>query len=118
MILPGAIGNAEALVDEQTATAPTTYWLAGWNMSIYPVSAIIDLGREYTLTEIILYDANGGGLVEFSDGDPSHSQAVIASDLLNRYLKFTSHSVNLTTRYLRVTKYDAARMSEVKLKGY
>ena len=118
MILPGAIGNAEALVDEQTATAPTTYWLAGWNMSIYPVSAIIDLGREYTLTEITLYDANGGGLVEFSDGDPSHSQAVIASDLLNRYLKFTSHSVNLTTRYLRVTKYDAARMSEVKLKGY
>lgn len=118
MILPGAIGNAEALVDEQTATAPATYWLAGWNMSIYPVSAIIDLGREYTLTEIILYDANGGGLVEFSDGDPSHSQAVLASDLLNRYLKFTSHSVNLTTRYLRVTKYDAARMSEVKLKGY
>ena len=118
MILPGAIGNPAALVDEQTATAPTTYWFAGWNMSVYPVEAIIDLGREYTLTEITLYDANGVGLVEFSDGDPSHSQAVIASDQLNRYLRFTSHSVNLTTRYLRVKKFDAARMSEVKLKGY
>lgn len=118
MILPGALGNPAALVDEQTATAPTTYWFAGWNMSVYPVEAIIDLGREYTLTEITLYDANGVGLIEFSDGDPSHPQAVIASDPLNRYLKFTSHSVNLTTRYLRVKKFDAARMNEIKLKGY
>jgi hypothetical protein len=118
MILPGAVGNAEALVDEQHSAAPTNYWFAGWNMSIYPVSAIIDLGREYRLTEITLYDANGVGRVEFSDGDPSHSQAVIVTDPLNRYLKFTSHPVNVTTRYLRVKKFDAATMSEIKLKGY
>jgi dienelactone hydrolase len=118
MILPGAIGNATALVDEQNSTAPTSYWFAGWTTSIYPVEAIIDLGREYTLTEITLYDANGTGLVEFSDGDLTHSQAVIASDPLTRYLKFTSHSVNIKTRYLRVKKFNAATMSEVLLKGY
>jgi dienelactone hydrolase len=118
MILPGAIGNAWALVDEQHSAAPTSYWFAGWNMSVYPVSAIIDLGREYKLTEITLYDANGVGKVEFSDGDPSHSQAVIVTDPLNRYLKFTSHNVNVTTRYLRVKKFDAANMNEIKLKGY
>lgn len=118
MILPGAIGNASALVDEQNSTAPTTYWFAGWSAGIYPVEAIIDLGREYTLTEITLYDANGTGLVEFSDGDLSHSQAVIVSDSLTRYLKFTSHPVNITTRYLRVKKFNAANMNEVKLMGY
>ncbi len=118
MILPGALGNPEALVDEQTSTAPTTYWFAGWSTSIYPVEAIIDLGREYTLTEISFYDANGTGLVEFSDGDPTHSQAVIVSDGLSRYLKFTSYNVNLQTRYLRVKKYNAATLSEIKLKGF
>lgn len=118
MILPGATGNASALVDEQNAAAPTTYWFAGWSTAIYPVEAIIDLGREYTLTEITLYDANGTGLVEFSDGDLAHSQAVIASDSLTRYLKFTSHPVNTTTRYLRVKKFNAANMNEVKLMGY
>jgi len=118
MILPGAIGNASALVDEQNSSAPTTYWFAGWSAGIYPVEAIIDLGREYTLTEITLYDANGTGLVEFSDGDLSHSQAVIVSDSLTRYLKFTSYPVNITTRYLRVKKFNAANMNEVKLTGY
>lgn len=118
MILPGALGNPEALVDEQTSTAPTSYWFAGWSTSIYPVEAIIDLGREYTLTEITFYDANGTGLVEFSDGDPTHSQAVVVSDGLTRYLKFTSYSVNLQTRYLRVKKYNSATLSEVKLKGF
>jgi hypothetical protein len=118
MILPGAIGNATALVDEQTSTAPTSYWFAGWNASLYPVEAIIDLGRVYTLTEITLYDANGVGLVEFSDGDPNHSQEVIVTDPLNHYLKFITHNIDVTTRYLRVKKFDAANMAEVKLKGY
>lgn len=118
MILPGALGNPQALVDEQTATAPTTYWFAGWSTSIYPVEAIIDLGREYTLTEITFYDANGTGLVEFSDGDPTHSQSVIVSDGLDRYLKFTSYPVSLQTRYLRIKKYNAATLSEIKLKGH
>lgn len=118
MILPGATGNASALVDEQNSTAPTTFWFAGWSAAIYPVEAIIDLGREYTLTEITIYDANGTGLVEFSDGDLSHSQAVIVSDSLTRYLKFTSYPVNFTTRYLRVKKFNAANMNEVKLAGY
>ncbi|MDO8343036.1 MAG: hypothetical protein Q7T48_07550 [Cellvibrio sp.] len=118
MILPGATGNAYALVDEQNSTAPTTFWFAGWSAGNYPVEATIDLGREYTLTEITLYDANGMGLVEFSDGDLSHPQAVIVSDGLTRYLKFTSYPVNVTTRYLRVKKFDAANLNEVKLKGY
>lgn len=118
MILPGTPGNPEALVDEQTSTAPTSYWFAGWSTGIYPVSAVIDLGREYTITEITFYDANGTGLVEFSDADPAHSQAVVVSDGLTRYLAFTSYNVNLQTRYLRMKKYNAATLSEIKLKGY
>ncbi|WP_039915245.1 hypothetical protein [Cellvibrio mixtus] len=118
MIVPGSPGNPDALVDEQTSTAPTNYWFAGWSTSIYPVSAIIDLGREYTITEITLYDANGTGLVEFSDADPAHSQGVIVSDGLTRYLAFTSYSVSVQTRYLRVKKYNAATLGEIKLQGY
>lgn len=118
MILAGAPANASALVDEQNSTAPTTYWFGGWSASAYPIEAIIDLGREYTITEITLYDANGTGLVEISDGDLSHSQAVIVSDPLTRYLKFNVYPVSLKTQYIRVKKFDAALMSEIKLKGY
>lgn len=118
MILSGAPANASALVDEQNSSAPTSYWFAGWSASVYPVEAIIDLGREYTITEITLYDANGVGLVEVSDGDLSHSQAVIVSDSLTRYLKFNTYPVNVKTQYIRVKKFDAALMSEIKLKGY
>lgn len=116
--MPGAPGNPQALVDEQNSTAPTSYWFAGWSSSTYPVEAIIDLGREYTLTEISFFDANGMGRVEFSDGDLTHSQAVVVADGLSSYLRFTSYPVNLTTRYLRVKKFDAANLNEVKLKGY
>jgi predicted peptidase len=118
MILTGAPANASALVDEQNSTAPTTYWFGGWSASVYPIEAIIDLGREYTITEITLYDANGTGLVEVSDGDLSHSQAVIVSDPLTKYLKFNVYPVNIKTQYIRVKKFDAALMSEIKLKGY
>lgn len=118
MILAGAPANASALVDEQNSSAPTTYWFGGWSASAYPIEAIIDLGREYTITEITLYDANGTGLVEVSDGDLSHSQAVIVSDPLIRYLKFNVYPVNIKTQYIRVKKFDAALMSEIKLKGY
>lgn len=118
MILSGAPANASALVDEQNSIAPTTYWFGGWSASAYPIEAIIDLGREYTITEITLYDANGTGVVEVSDGDLSHSQAVIVSDPLTRYLKFNVYPVSVKTQYIRVKKFDAALMSEIKLKGY
>lgn len=118
MILTGAPANASALVDEQNSSAPATYWFGGWSASAYPIEAIIDLGREYTITEITLYDANGTGLVEISDGDLSHSQAVIVSDPLTRYLKFNVYPVSVKTQYIRVKKFDAALMSEIKLKGY
>jgi len=118
MILSGAPANASALVDEQNSIAPTTYWFGGWSASAYPIEAIIDLGREYTITEITLYDANGTGLVEVSDGDLSHSQAVIVSDPLTRYLKFNVYPVSVKTQYIRVKKFDAALMSEIELKGY
>jgi hypothetical protein len=117
MILSGAPANAFALVDEQTSSAPTTYWFPGWQAT-YPIEAIIDLGREYTITEVTLYDANGVGKVEVSDGDLSHLQTPIVSDPLTSYLKFISQSVNVTTRYIRVKKFDSAAMSEIKLKGY
>lgn len=117
MILPGAIGNAGALVDEQTSPTPTTYWFAGWQ-TVYPVEAIIDLGREYTLKEVSLYDANGTGLVEISDGDATHSQLPWISDNLVNYLAFNTYSINQKTRYVRVKKYNTANMSEIRLKGY
>lgn len=118
MILAGAPANASALVDEQNSSAPTSYWFAGWSASTYPIEAIINLGKVYTVTEISLYDANGVGLVEVSDGDLSHSQDAVVSESLIRYLKFNTYSVNLKTQYIRVKKFDAALMNEIKIKGY
>ncbi|HEY6528591.1 MAG TPA: hypothetical protein VIZ65_07840 [Cellvibrionaceae bacterium] len=116
-ILPGAQGNPAALIDEQTAPAPTTSWFPGWQ-AVYPVEAVIDLGRVYTITEISLYDANSMGKLEVYDGDASHSQSVVVTDNLVNYNIWNKYPVNITTRYLKLKKYNGANMSEILIKGF
>ena len=117
MIVSGAPANAGMLVDEQTSTLPSSQWFAGWNAT-YPIEARIDLGREYTITEITLFDSNGEGLVELSDGDLAHPQNPVVSYGLTQYQKFVSFPVTMKTRYVRLKKFNYAYINEIKLKGY
>jgi hypothetical protein len=92
-------------------------WFPGWQ-AVYPVEAVIDLGRVYTITEISLYDANSMGKLEVYDGDASHLQSVVVTDNLVSYNIWNKYPVNISTRYLKLKKYNGANMSELLIKGF
>lgn len=116
-ILPGALGNPAALIDEQTSSAPTNSWFPGWQAT-YPTYATIDLGRVYTITEISLYDANSMGTFEVFDGDPAHPQTLLVTDGLTLYNQWKTFPVSVQTRYLKMKKYNGANMAEILIKGF
>ena len=50
--------NPEALFDNDAET----YWFIGWNKQDYPADTVLDLGENYEITRIDLYDISGNGL--------------------------------------------------------
>ncbi|MGB0930759.1 MAG: fibronectin type III domain-containing protein, partial [Chitinophagales bacterium] len=101
------VGQAENLVDEQatignpdlgSTTAPTSIWISNGSVS----SAYIDLGTEYDLTKIYLFDAVNSGDCTISIGTPGNWTPLFVDDL--RYPGvWNAHVVNVTSRYVRVT---------------
>lgn len=88
-----------------TGGSPTTQWHS-WISSIhYPLYATIDLGQDYNLTDIYVYDVNGGGnstdSLSFYNGTP-FNWTYLATNNLALYNQWGANSVNVTTRYLRV----------------
>lgn len=120
-----AYGDPGMLVDEQAIAsdplngaggAPETNWFPGWGDK-HPVSAYIDLGEPYELSQIYLYDNNGKGdfIVEY--GEPGEWDMLL-TDPLNNYKTWKRHDVSVTTRYLRFTRLiGSSNMNEVVLYG-
>jgi len=109
-------GDATLLVDEQalsgdpkagTGGNPTTYWNPGYNANNFPASAVIDLGADYQLTDIYLYDGAGGGEVAFKAGTP-FAWTPLFTDPLSQQNQWRAHPVNVTTRYVQVSFSGAA----------
>ena len=101
------MGDASKLVDEQsiagdTSLTPDSPWKPGWTTWRYPLSAIIDLKHYYNLSEILLFDANGGGDITFHAGQPFAWDS-IANDDQGEWNKWKFHPVNKRTRYVMVT---------------
>jgi hypothetical protein len=117
------LGNAALLVNEQgaypaaAATADANVWIPSWNPADYPASAVIDLGRSYVLTKICLWDLGDSGNFTVSSGSTGN-WTVLFTDGLPNYGKWNEHAVNVTTRYIRVTKANAAKMGEIVFIGY
>ncbi len=116
-------GNAALLVNEQgtypaaASTVDANVWIPSWNPADYPASAVIDLGQSYVLTKICLWDLGDSGSFTVSSGSAG-SWTVLFTDGLSNYAKWNEHSVNVTTRYIRVTKANAAKMGEIVFIGY
>lgn len=120
------VGNAGSLVDEQTLAgdpkggtggAPTTAWQIGTNSIYYPASAVIDLGTNYALTDIYLYDSNGSGNLTVSTGTPfAWTQQFV--DPMTGYNVWKAHPVSTTTRYVQVLLPNANfSLNEIVLYG-
>ncbi|MBO9610840.1 MAG: hypothetical protein J7639_33120, partial [Paenibacillaceae bacterium] len=121
----GATGDPTRLVDEQTTAgdpkagsggAPTTTFFPGWSGS-YPASAYIDLGQNYDLTDVYLYDYNDIANMTISAGSPSNWTPLFTDGLAN-YKYWSGHAVSVTTRYVRVTMSSgSATVAEIVLYG-
>ncbi len=105
--IESGVGQAERLVDEQalignpdlgSTTAPETIWISNGSVS----SAYIDLGAEYDLTKIYLFDSVNSGDCTISIGEPGDWTPLFVDDL--RYPGvWNAHVVNVNSRYVRVT---------------
>jgi chitodextrinase len=78
---------------------------------------VIDLGKNYVLTKICLWDLGDAGNFTVASGSTG-SWTVLFTDPLSNYAKWNERTVNVTTRYIRVTKANAAKMGEIVFIGY
>ncbi len=94
----------------------STAWLYPW---FDGVQMYLDLGQNYNLTSIHLFDGFGGGIFEVSPGLPSQNQNAIVSFDANIWPpQWRDFNVNVTTRYLTFTRVDGgALMNEVAICG-
>jgi len=70
---PSALTNEQAIAGDPKAGSggnPTIGWDMGYNSVYQPGSTVIDLGTDYALTDLYLYDSNGTGAVKVYTGTP------------------------------------------------
>ncbi|MFD0673432.1 fibronectin type III domain-containing protein [Cohnella sp. GCM10027633] len=119
-------GDATLIVNEQSTAgdprggsggSPTGTWQPSWTVSDYPLSAYIDLGQSYDLTDIYLRDVNDAGNYVVSAGTPG-SWTALFTDGLAGYNSWNAHTVSVSTRYVRVTMTNkSANVAEIVLYG-
>ncbi|BBH24110.1 hypothetical protein Back11_54550 [Paenibacillus baekrokdamisoli] len=118
-------GDPSALTDEQTIAGdpragtggnPTNGWDMGYNSIYHPGSTVIDLGADYAITDLYLYDGSGTGNVKVSTGTP-FSWDLKFTDPMSNYNVWNAHSLPVTTRYIQIVKDPGAAMPEIVLYG-
>lgn len=121
----GSYWTADYLVDEQDNTPenglhPTSQsWKPFYNMSKGPYHIYIDLGQEYNLTNIALHDMTNVKDLEVSFGEPGNWEFLF-TEPCNKYKTWKQHSVDVTTRYIRISMNESvyAAVNELILYGY
>ncbi|MBM7565366.1 fibronectin type III domain-containing protein [Paenibacillus sacheonensis] len=125
VINESANGNPALLFDEQAAAgdpangsggSPTTPWFGGWSPSNYPLYAYIDLGQNYNLSNVYLYDSYSTGSFNVSAGSPGNWTALFTDPLVG-YMTWNAHPVSVTTRYVRVNLVSGGDVDEIVLYG-
>lgn len=126
VINESALGDAWKLVDEQENVGdpaagkglkPSTNWEIDWNKKdYYPISAVIDLGRNFELSHIYLFDGAGEGELIISTGIPFEWQPQIVENL-KRYNEWIKHPINIKTRFLQIKYFSRLSMPEIIIYG-
>ena len=93
---------------------PTTNWQPTYHDQEYPISVYIDLGTEMDISKVYLYDSFGSGNITISAGTPGN-WTPLYTELLDQYMTWRGRTVNVNTRYIRVTHLDGANMNEIIL---
>ena len=105
-------GGVAAYVDEQNIAGdpyfgfgghPSNSWATPYSSTTYPYSCYIDLGQEYNIGNIYIYDKNSSGDLTFSYGTPGNWTPIF-TDPCRRYLAWIPHIIDINTRYIRISK--------------
>lgn len=120
------VGTPEMLVDEQREIIgpPVGMPTSGWKIpsqlweKAFPASVHLDLGAEKNLSALWVYDTNGRGDLTVAAGQPGQWETAATYDC-GAYRKWVSIPLEVTTRYLRLTRANAgANISEIALYEY
>ncbi|MEZ4886797.1 MAG: fibronectin type III domain-containing protein [Chitinophagales bacterium] len=127
VINESGLGDAGKLADEQETSGdpinnaggtPNNLWFTGWNPADYPAHAYVDLGKEYVLTSIFLFDTYNAGNVTISYGSPSN-WIPLFTDPMPTYQTWNQHDTQIKTQYLRVSRSSGgSNVAEIVLYGY
>ncbi|SDW44955.1 Right handed beta helix region [Lutibacter oricola] len=124
MVDGGSVNSPILLFDEQdididSGEKPTSDpWKPYYTNANAPYYAIIDLGKEYSISEIDLHDMNDVHDFTVEYGEPLNWTTLFV-DSLDLYNTWSKHSVNITTRYLRLAMLDSpyAAVNEIIIYG-
>ncbi|MFD1292266.1 T9SS type A sorting domain-containing protein [Lutibacter holmesii] len=124
LVKGGSINSPLLLFDEQNIDietgkeATSNSWKPYYTNENAPYYTIIDLGKEYSISEINLHDMNNTQdfIVEY--GEPLNWTTLFV-DPLDTYNSWTKHITNITTRYLRLAmiKSPYAAVNEIIIYG-
>lgn len=119
-------GDPKTLVDEQQTAGdpaegqggnPSEHWFLGWGSRNHPGHAYVDLGEDYDLSKVFLYDINGTGNFVIWTGEPGNWEE-IATHNCGKYKEWVSFQIDRTTRYIRFSKMEQdANIAEVVCYG-
>lgn len=111
------------LVDEQgdigdpPSGQPTTAWKIAGAVE-YPVSVVLDLGKEIPVSNLWLFDTNNKGKMSIETGAPD-AWELLADYGCDAYQQWKTFPVGRETRYLRINLLDAgAIFTEIALDAY
>ncbi|MEA3445282.1 MAG: hypothetical protein U9R19_11230, partial [Bacteroidota bacterium] len=105
-------GGVNAYVDEQSLAGdpfmgmggePETTWSTPYNTSAYPYNCYIDLGQNYDLASIYLFDKSSSGNLTISIGEPGNWTPIF-TDPCQSYKSWQAHIVDVNSRYIRISK--------------
>ena len=103
-------GDAMLWFDEQDMSAkPTTRWKTSGNTNCWPAGLVIDLGRDYLIESISLFDSEKayraeGGRLEIAVGKP-FTWTTVASPEMENSSKWRVIAIGKRTRYLHLVKH-------------
>ena len=120
------LGNASALVDEQTVAGdpasghggqPAKAWSPDWPGWHYPASAFLDLGVRCHVSQVYLYGGQALGHVTVASGSPFHWTPLFSGKEPGED-HWQGHLADVSTRYLRITLEDGgSKLPEIVLYG-
>lgn len=121
-----AKGNYDALFDEQTVMGdpragttykPATEWATPtWVGTDYPMGFYVDLGQEYDVTEVGVFDTFNSDTAYFDVGSPGAWTSVVTFPT-NLYERWQLFPITSRTRYVRFSRNMFASVNEIVIYG-